>query len=135
MGEAIQGTGRILTLPFLGNVSAGGEKSISSRMLSFPFTTRTIRVGFALNCNRTLRVKVFLSPDSDCPSSGEPNGFSVFSENSETDYLVGDDEWKICPHECLYRESGGYVKVYGYNTDAFDHTLDVLVTIQEIERA
>jgi len=119
----------VVVVSFLGTVSAGGELTLVSRRITFPFRTWKLRVFFPLNTNRTVRVSFFLSPDSSAPITGKPTGQNLFSAYSAVDYIVGDDEMKELEHVVDVKEIGQYVKVYARNTDAFPHTVDAQVMI------
>lgn len=117
-------------MPFNGSVSAGGELTLVSKRLTFAYTIRRLITSFALGTNRTLQVRFYKSLDPSAPSSGKPTGLDLLSLYGEDSYLVGDDELKNFPHEIDVSEQGTYIKVYGNNTDSFDHTLDAQVIIE-----
>lgn len=119
----------LLTLPFAGSVPAGGELTLVSQYLSFPYTISQLIASFALGCDRTLQLKFFVSRDAEAPSAGEPSGTDLLSIHGQVPYLVGDDERKEFPHEIRVPENGSYLKVYANNTDIFDHTLDAQIVI------
>ena len=119
-----------VTLPFNGTVSANGELTLVSKRLTFDYWIRKLIVSFALGTNRTLQVKFFKSNDPSAPSSGEPTGIDLLSMYGEDSHLVGDDERKEFPHEIQVSERGSYIKIYGNNTDSFDHVLDAQVIIE-----
>jgi len=125
--------GTVVTIPFLGTVAAGGELTLSSRRLTFPFRTKKLRVFFPLNTNRTTRVSFFLSPDDTCPTTGKPTGQNLFSPYSNIDYFVGDDELKEVEHVVEVKERGMFLKVYTLNTDSFPHTVDAQVMVEALE--
>ncbi|MBA7577385.1 hypothetical protein ES708_19236 [subsurface metagenome] len=118
-----------LTLPFAGSVAAGGELTLVSKFLNFPYTIRSLHASFALGTDRTLQLRFFLSRDPEAPASGFPTGDDLLSIYGQTSYLVGDDEHKEFPHEIPVLESGTYLKVYGLNIDTFEHTLDAHIVI------
>lgn len=119
-----------LTLPFNGSVPAGGELTLCSKRLTFPYTISQIIASFALGTNRTLQLRFFMSLDPECPATGRPTGLDLLSVYGEDAYLTGDDDQKSFPHEIEVRESGSYIKVYGNNTDTFPHTIDAQVVIE-----
>ncbi len=122
-----------LTLPFNGSVPAGGELTLCSKLLTFPYFISQIIASFALGTNRTLQLRFFKSNDPTCPATGKPTGLSLLSIYGEDPYLTGDDDQKSFPHEIEVRESGSYIKVHANNTDAFAHTLDAQVVIDSGE--
>lgn len=119
-----------VTLPFNGLVTANGELTLVSKRLTFPYAIKRLVTSFALGTNRTLQVRFFMSLDKSAPPSGQPTGLDLLSLYGEDSYLVGDDEKKDFPHEIEVPESGSYIKVYGNNTDSFDHTMDAQVIIE-----
>ncbi len=119
----------LLTLPFAGIVPAGGELTLVSQYLSFPYTISLLTASFALGTDRTLQLKFFVSRGPEAPATGEPSGTDLLSIHGQVPYLVGDDERKEFPHEIRIPERGSYLKVYGYNTDTFAHTLDAQIVI------
>lgn len=118
---------------FFGTCPALGEKTLVSDRVFHPFVTREFNIGFALNTQRKLRVKVFLSPDRETPVSGEPTGQNCFDSYGNVDYVVGDDVTLTFEHEIEVQAKGMWLKVYAENLDNFDHTIDVAVTIERIE--
>lgn len=119
----------LITLPFNGSVSAGGQLTLVSKRLNFPYTVKRLIASFALGTNRTLQVRFFKSDDPEAPAAGFPTGLDLLSIYGEDAYLVGDDEQKDFPHESSVLESGSYIKIYAFNTDTFDHTLDAQVVL------
>lgn len=118
-----------LTLPFFGPCSAGGELTLVSKPLNFPYTIRSLHASFALGTDRTLQVRFILSRDDEAPAAGRPTGTDLLSIHGQIPYLVGDDEQKSFPHEIQVLESGTYLKVHGINSDAFAHSLDAQIII------
>jgi len=119
---------RIVTIPFHATVPLNATRSYASKRITSPFVIRELRTSFALNCNRTLQVSFWLSPDPETPN-GQPSGYSLLSPLGQVDYLVGDDEQKILPHEVYVDAAGMYLKVMAVNSDGFDHTLDAQIVI------
>lgn len=110
-------------------MSAGGELTLVSKRLTFPYKILILTTSFALGSNRTLQVHFFKSNDPTAPATGQPTGLDLLSLYGEDSYLVGDDEQKSFPHEIDVPERGSYIKIYGNNTDSFDHILDAQVVI------
>ncbi len=120
----------LVTLPFNGTVSAGGELVLCSKQIRQPFRLHNIQASFALGQNRTCRLKVFISGDNSTPAAGQPSGRDILSEYIEDTYLTGDDETKSFPMQTESPDGGQYIKAYANNTDAFNHAVDVLITIE-----
>ncbi|MBA7551369.1 hypothetical protein ES705_43909 [subsurface metagenome] len=118
-----------VTLPFAGSVAAGGELTLVSQRLNFTYTIQTLIASFALGTNRTLQLRYFLSYEDSAPAAGQPTGEDLLSIYGQVPYLVGDDERKDFPHEIQVRRAGTYLKIYGYNSDAFPHTIDAQIVI------
>ncbi len=118
-----------LTLPFSGSVAAGGELTLVSKALIFPYTISLLTASFALGTDRTLQVRFIMSKDPSAPAAGIPTGLDLLSIYGQVPYLVGDDERKDFPHEIEVPESGSFLKVYGRNIDTFPHTLDAHIVI------
>lgn len=123
-----------LTLPFFGSVAAGGELTLVSKALIFPYTISLLTASFALGTDRTLQVRFIMSKDPTAPAAGLPTGLDLLSIYGQVPYLVGDDERKEFPHEIQIPESGTFLKVYGYNSDAFPHTLDAQIVIDTMSQ-
>ncbi|GAI59868.1 unnamed protein product [marine sediment metagenome] len=119
-----------VTLPFFGSVAAEGELTLVSQRLNFPYTIQALIASFALGTDRTLQLHYYLSYEDSAPAAGLPTGEDLLSIYGQVPYLVGDDERKEFPHEIPVRRAGTYLKVYGYNTDTFAHTLDAQVVIE-----
>jgi hypothetical protein len=54
-------------------------------------------------------------------------------EYGQVDFVVGDDDAKELSNEVSISESGSYLKVYAVNNDAYDHAIDVQMTIEGLE--
>lgn len=123
-------SGQILTVNFLSSVDANSAITIVSKRISRPFRLWLIRPHFALNTNRTLRLYFFVSPDNYAPTSLPMTGSNLIAEASQTNYVVGDDEYKLLWQNWESQTGGNYLKVYADNTDSFDHTIDVQMFIE-----
>ncbi len=119
-----------LTLPFFGSVAAGGELTLVSKLLAFPYEISHLIASFALGTDRTLQLRFFLSRDPEAPAAGTPSGDDLLSIYGQVPYLVGDDERKEFPHEIRVPDSNSYLKIYANNTDVFAHTLDAQIVIE-----
>ncbi len=121
-------------VPFHGTCAAGSSVVLVSPRITTPFMLKNIAARFAQGCNNTLALRFFVGNDGDAPATGPPNGSSILKDYGQVDYIVGNDDSKNMEHDLEVHESGSYLKVYALNTDAFDHTVDVQLTIEEKER-
>lgn len=119
----------VVTLPFYGTVAANSATTLVSKRITCRFTTERFRVHFALNSNKQLRVKFYLSPDDSAPTSEPLTGYNVFGFEGQVDYVVGDDETVEIPHRVKVTERGYYVKVFADNRDSYEHSIDAQVFI------
>lgn len=119
----------LVTLPYYGVVAANAVKTLVSGHLTYPFTTEEFRCHFALNTNKTLLIRFFVSPDDSEPTSLPVTGHSIFSPAGQVDYIVGDDETVIVKYRVEIPESGMFVKVVAENTDSYEHSIDACVQI------
>ncbi len=119
----------LISIPFVGTCAAGATLVLVSKRINVPFVTKEILASFPLNSNRLLQLEYFISLDPEAPTTGKPQGNSLFSLYGNVHYIVGDDEIKIFPHEIRQKESGTYIKIYANNTDTFPHTVDSIVLI------
>lgn len=124
--------GKKHSIPLHGTCTASLTKVLSSNLIQFPFMTKKIRVAFALGCQRLMQIKVFVSIDARNPVSGEPDGVSILGLLSSYDYVVGDDNVVELEDEQIF-DGGRYIKVYANNSDPVNHTIDCIVTIEELE--
>lgn len=122
-----------VTVPFHGTVEAGSEKTLVSQILGFTYKTKVFRISFALNTNREMRIKFFISSDKDAPSAGEPLGDNPLEPYGGVSYVVGDDEIKDLPHEMKVLTAPTWLKVHAENTDSYSHTIDAEVFIERLE--
>lgn len=120
----------IKTIPFFGTVAANSKATLVSKLITVPFELQRVKVSFALNTNRTLRVEFFISPDRSVPTDKPLTGLSVLSELGQVDYLVGDDDSKEVPVKMDVLTSNMYIKVYADNRDSYPHTIDAQVFIR-----
>lgn len=122
--------GQILTVNFYDTVAAASGATLVSKRISRPFRLWLIRPHFPLNTNRTLQLSFFLSPDDSAPTSPPTTGSNVLAEASHTNYVVGDDEYKMLWQNFDSQTGGHYLKVYANNTDTVTHTIDVQMFIE-----
>lgn len=118
-----------VTLPFFGSVAANSSVTLTSKRIDYPFTTERFRVHFALNTNKSLLVRFFISADASVPTSLPLTGTSIFSPSGQVDYMVGDDETVEVPYRVFVPTKGTYIKVFAENTDSYEHSIDVHVVI------
>lgn len=124
----------MITIPFFGSCSAGASLVIVSQRIAWPFKLKSIRAHFAQGANNLLALRFYHAQDNQAPASGAPSGFCLFSELGQVDYLIGNNDTKVIEHELTIRDTGSYLKVYAVNSDTVAHTIDVQMTIEEIER-
>jgi hypothetical protein len=117
------------TLCFFDTVAANSSKTLVSKPLLFPYTVERFRAHFALNTNKQLRVKFYLSLDDSAPTSEPLTGENVLGSLGQVDYLVGDDEPVEIPYRLGVPVGGMYVKVFAVNLDSYEHTIDAQVFI------
>lgn len=122
------------TISFAGTCSANSEQTLVSPQISTPYMVRDITASFALNTNRLLQLDFYISPDPSDPSSGRPSGVSLMREYGQVEYIVGDNEQKFIKHETMMATHPSWLKVYANNTDFYDHTIDVIMTIEILTR-
>ena len=120
----------IMTASFFSTVAAGSKKTLVSERINAPFITRRIVASFALNTARTLRLRFFISPDADNPTTTYPNGTNLLQLVGHVDYVVGDDEQKDVRFEVPEPLAGKWLKVYAENTDTNLHTIDALIEFE-----
>lgn len=122
------------TVSFFGLCGAGASKVLVSKHIGHPYMLKHISARFAQGCNNLLSIRFFKSSDKNAPAAAAPSGISVLREYGQVDYVVGNDDTKELDHELKVAESGSFLKVYAVNADTFDHSIDVQMTIEEIER-
>jgi len=125
--------GDLYTLIFHDTVSALSEKTLVSDRIRWKFRIHRIQVAFPPGANRLVKIKVFYSPDSNAPSTGEPSGTNLFAQWGPQDYIVGDDALIEFPHRISPDGRGLFLKVYADNEDTYEHTIDVRLTIEKLE--
>jgi hypothetical protein len=123
----------VLTLPFYDSVSANSVKTLVSGYITFPFTIERLRAQFALNCNRQLRLRFFISPDDSAPASLDQTGHNILEPLGQVDYIVGDAESIEIPYRIEVDEKGMYVKIVAENLDSYEHTIVGQIFIGRLE--
>ena len=117
-----------------GMVSANSEKTVVSKELSFPYILRRIKYHWPPGSEGLNDIKVIISGDPSAPATGEPQGDNVFGAYGNVDYEDGDDAtyWVDVDYPVPWFPS--YIKAYANNADAFQHTIDLTVIIEKMER-
>ena len=123
----------VLTLSFYDTVAANAMKTLVSGYIKFPFTIEKLRAQFALNCNRQLRLRFFISPDDSAPTTFNLPGHNILEPLGNVDYIVGDDEPIEIPYRIAVEEAGMYVKVFAENVDSYEHSIVAQVFIGRLE--
>ena len=123
---------RLVTCSFHGTVAANSKKTLVANKIDLPFSTKRIRAAFAPGTNRLLRLYFFLSPDDSAPTTVQPTGDNVLSQLGPQRYIVGDGNIVDFEHEMAQKTAGIYLKVYADNQDAYEHTIDVQITVEII---
>jgi hypothetical protein len=122
----------VLTLTFNDTVERNSIKTLVSGLIMFPFNLEKVRVQFALNTNRLLRVRFFVSPDDSTPTDLNLTGHNILDPLGQVDYLCGDDEPVEIPYRALVDQTGMRVKVSAENLDSYAHTLTAQVFISRV---
>ena len=125
---------KLKTVSFFGTASANSDSTLVCERISSPYEVQSISAHFALNTNRTLQLSFFISPDDNAPASGKPGGFNLLAEYGQVDYVTGDDDTKRLQNVASSQTSPSWIKVYAHNTDSFDHTIEVQITIKILPR-
>lgn len=121
------------TIMFSGTCLAGDQIVLVSQRITTKYITKKFVASFAMNTNRTLKIRYFISPDPTAPSTGTPTGVNILASYGEEYWLAGDNEQKSIEHEVEVSSAGSYIKIYAQNEDGFDHTIDCYVIIDTIE--
>lgn len=113
---------------------AGGQVTLVSKRLNFPYKIRELSSSFALGQDRTMQVKFFQAGDSKASANELPNGTDLLGMYGEDAFLTGDDDTKLVPVSAIVDTSGTWIKVYAKNTDGFPHTIDCYVVLELTDR-
>ena len=118
------------SLCFAGTATARSQTCLVSRMIGRAFVLRCITVRFPIGTQNNLAIEVWVSPDDEAPTSGDPTGVNVLQDYSQAAYLRGDGDQVVLVHSLRCPDAGNYVKVIGTNDDYYDHAIDVDVEIE-----
>ena len=119
------------SLPFFGTVTAGNRITMVSQKIAFPYILDQIRLKYALGHNGLVQHSIFVSRDAEAPTTGEPTGRNVLLQYGSVGYVCGDDDVEVISDQTIVDEMPTWIKIHVYNTDAFDHTANVLITIDD----
>lgn len=122
--------GALRTLTFHGTCPARSEVTLVSGRIPVPFAIHRVRAHFPAGCINLLALRLYSSEEPTAPTTGSPTGLSLLGIFSQVDYLVGEGETKDMEQVLHIPESGTWLKVYAVNTDYYDHSVDVQVTIE-----
>jgi|TARA_Y100000310_G_C20701301_1_gene830188 hypothetical protein len=120
------------TIPFYGTVNASSTNTFVSKLINFPYTTDEIRIKFALGHEATVKHRIMISDDDAAPTSGQGSGDSLLKAYGHVDYVVGDDDVMILKEETAVVRRGTYIKVNCVNSDTANHTVNVVITIDDM---
>ncbi len=122
------------TVSFYGMCPARSTVVLVSKAITHAYDVKRIRASFRVSADNLLQLEFFVSPDSDAPSSGKPNGLSMLADYGQVAYVVGNDEVCDMQHEVESDSGGSWIKVYANNSDYYEHAVNVQVFIEPIER-
>jgi hypothetical protein len=106
------------------------EETLVSQRIFVPWKLKRIITAFPPGCVNRLKLRFFYSPDGSTSPTGQPPGVSLLQDLGQVDYLIGDGIQLTLEHEVQCKERGSYLKVYAYNTDYFDHAINVQMIIE-----
>jgi hypothetical protein len=118
------------TICFFGTAPARSGVVLSSRCIVYPYRVRRIAARFPPGCANLVRLRFLISDDSSVGIGGAVSGVSMFQDNGQVDYLVGDDCSKTCDHDVEQPTGQSFLKVHAVNDDFADHGVDVQMTIE-----
>jgi hypothetical protein len=125
--------GRLVSIPFLFTVPAGGSYIRCSKRVTSAFITSELLASFPVGTNRTMRLRFFVASDNLTSGAALVGGTNLLAFAGQVDYMVGDDGNRRFPVQVEFKERGLYVKVEGTNTDGADHTVDCVVVLELID--
>ena len=132
--------GPVAPVVFNGTVAAGQRRVFWSQRFPQSITLEGVRVEFARNTQRTLRVRLWVATDvTERQLSGvqfmPANGLDLLGYRGATNYLVGDGpEGSQVVNVGRVFGQGSYLALDVENTDASDHTFDVTFDVKEALR-
>ena len=115
---------------FAGTCPANSSLVLNSPLISRPFRVFRISATFALNQNRTLQLRFYVSSDNSTSTNLPLSGSNILRQAGQVYYLSGDDDTKRIEVDHYQRESNYYLKLLAVNSDAFDHTIDCIVELE-----
>ena len=122
--------GRQVTTSFFDEVAAGSKKTLVSKRITVPFSTKRIRCAFPPGVNRLMKLYFYVSPDSSAPTTAPPTGYNILAQTGHAAYITGDADIKDFLMEIMEFTRGQYIKVYAVNEDTYPHTIDVQITVE-----
>lgn len=125
MGNAL--TAHVLTLTL--TCPPLSERVACSKHITFPYVIDTITVHFPPGCEHFVLARIFLSPDSETPTTGIPTGTNLQTFLSQTPWISGDDEAILLGMAISVRDKGSFLKLHLENDDAFAHTITATITL------
>ena len=120
------------TIPYFFTVTAGNRVTSASNLIAYPYIIQEIRVKYALGHAGAVQHSFFVSDDKEIPTTGPPTGLDILGQYGPVDYVVGDDDVAIIKENTIIDRMGTWFKVHAYNTDPFDHTVNVIITIDDM---
>jgi len=119
------------SLSFYGTVTAGNRVTYCSQKIAFPYILDEIRLKYALGHAGLVQHSIFICRDDLAPTTAPPIGRDVLRQYGSVNYVCGDDDVEIIRDQSIVDEAPTWIKIHVYNTDVFDHTANILVTIDD----
>lgn len=118
------------TISFYGVAPARSGVTLVSKRVSTPLRLRGIVATFPVGTLNLLLLRFYVSLDEEAPATTPPSGVSLLRDYGQVDYLAGDGEQFRLDHDVHVAEAGCYLKVWGVNTDFYDHAVNVQMTLE-----
>lgn len=115
---------------FYGSCTARNRLTLVSKFIKYAYKIKNITMTFPNGCNNLLQLSIHSSIDDSAPSNSAPNDPSIFTENSQAAYIVGNGTQKNIKHELDITSKGSFLKVHANNSDYYDHDVDVQIEIE-----
>ena len=119
----------IKTVALLGTAASRAQTTLVSRRIDVPFVVQEITLRFPPGAQNLLSLALWLSPDDEAPTTGDPTGTNLLQEYSQATAIRGDAIQITLRHHAHTDVAGMYLKVVAVNDDWYDHAIDAAIEI------
>ena len=123
---------RTVEIPFNRSIPAGGQDTLLSNMIGYPFRILQTKMTFDRNARNLVQFIWLLSTDTATSTVGIPSGDNVFSKYTTLGIFIGESIVKILNSAIDVDSRNMYIKLHVINGLGVAYNVSCSMIIQEL---